>query len=156
MAAVDWTPELAQSILESIESGGTLRQAAKSHDISPALILKKVSLDESFRERYARVLELRADADFEALMDTILEEPERNNFGSVDNGWVQWKRLQIDTVKWALSKRIPKKYGELMQHEHSGELGIKAILVPAIARSTERPLLKPVFDALPAPNDEEC
>lgn len=109
--AIEWTPELEQSVLESIESGDTLRQAAQKNGISAALILKKVALSPSFCEQYTRVLELRTEADFAGLMDMVLEEPERGTFG-IDSAWVNWKRWQTDQIKWSLSKRNPKKYGE--------------------------------------------
>lgn len=137
MAAIAWTPELEQSVLESIESGKTIRQAAESNGISAALILKKVSLDAIFREQYTRVIELRTDSDFEQLMDQLLEEPRKTDFGTVDSGWVNWKRLQIDTIKWALSKRNPKKYGEKQSLEVSGTIDLAARMAEARER-TER------------------
>ena len=155
MAALDWTPELTQSVLDCIEAGRTLRQVKDDTGVSAWAILRKVRADESFAQQYARAMEMRSDNEFEALIDGLDEEPERTERG-IDPAWVQLKRLKVDTIKWALSKRVPKKYGDTIQHEHSGELGIKAILVPAIARTTEKPMLKPAFAQLEAPKEEEC
>jgi hypothetical protein len=33
---------------------------------------------------------------------------------------VDRSRLQIDARKWILSKLLPKKYGDKVEHEHSG------------------------------------
>ena len=121
-AAIDFTLELQTAILEGIESGLTLRQVAEQNSISAAFILKQVAQNKEFCEQYARVLELRTDADFEGLTDLVYEPPQLNDYG-VDSGWVNWKRLQVDTIKWALSKRVPKKYGDLSKLELSGADG---------------------------------
>lgn len=142
-ARVDWTENLEKSICESIEEGLTLQQVAQKHEISKALILKKARLNSSFCNRYARAIEARTDADFEGLADELAQEPERVK-GGVDPGWVNWKRLQIDTLKWALAKRNPKKYGDRI--EHTGEIGIKTILLPAAHREAlPRPDREPEF-----------
>jgi hypothetical protein len=106
-----WNHDLEQQICEDIEAGLTLRAVAEKNGISKALILKNVRASKAFGDQYARAMETRTDADFEGLADQIAEEPERGKFG-IDAAWVQWKRLQIDTLKWALSKRNPKKYSE--------------------------------------------
>ena len=110
-AAIQWTDKLELSVLEDIEEGLTLRQVAEKNGISAALILKKVAANPAFCEHYTRVMELRTETDFERLIDIVLEQPERGKFG-IDAAWVNLKRLEVDTLKWALSKRNPKKYGE--------------------------------------------
>ncbi len=129
--AIQWE-SIEQSILQDIESGLTLRQVAANHDISCALILKKATVNPSFREQYTRALDLRTEQDFEHLMDTVLEAPERTDKG-IDPAWVNLKRLQVDTIKWALSKRNPKKYADRPPDVNvSATLGIQ--LVHAIPR----------------------
>ena len=54
----------------------------------------------------------------------------------VDIGWVAWKRVQIDTMKWLLSKRNPKKYGDKIGLEHSGEINVG--LADRIAKARKR------------------
>jgi len=109
--AFDWTPEFEQAILNDIESGLTLKQVAEKNGISKALILKNVRASQRFCDLYARAMDIRTDSDFEHLADELSVEPERTRTG-IDAAWVNWKRLQIDTIKWALSKRNPKKYAE--------------------------------------------
>jgi hypothetical protein len=123
-AAIEWTAELENGILAGIESGLTLRQVAEKHNISDSLILKKARENEEFCKQYARSLDIRTDRDFEALTDSVLEPPQETKFG-VDSGWVAWKRVQIDTITWALSKRCPKKYGD--KQLHTGGDGESAI-----------------------------
>lgn len=111
---IDWTPELEDAICNDIESGLTLRDVASKNGVSKALILKNVRASTTFCDQYTRAIETRTDIDFEGLADQISEAPVVVE-GRVDSGWVNWKRLQIDTLKWALSKRVPKKYGERSQ-----------------------------------------
>lgn len=130
-AAIKWTSQLQLKIIEGLESGLTLRQVAENNAISDSFILKKVRDDDSFCKQYARVMEIRTDKDFASLDDELNERPQMvsTKFGEmVDAGWVAWKRLQIDTRKWALSKRNPKKYGEKIQQEHSGEVSVKRVV----------------------------
>ena len=108
---VDWTPKLEADVIDGIDSGDTLRQVAESNGISASAIIRRVQTSELFAKQYARAMDTRTDADCDALADRISEQPETTENG-VDSGWVAWKRVQIDTMKWLLSKRNPKKYGD--------------------------------------------
>lgn len=113
-----WTPAVQSQVISDIESGKTLRQVAENNGISDSLIIWKSLHDEEFAKQYARAISIRTDRDFESLEDDLQVEPPTvsTKYGEyVDAGWVAWKRLQIDTRKWALSKRNPKKYGERIQ-----------------------------------------
>jgi len=146
-----WNPTVQSQVLSDLETGLTLRETAENNTISASLILLKVSRDKEFAEQYARAMSIRTDRDFETLEDDLKVTPPMvsTKFGEyVDAGWVAWKRLQVDTRKWALSKRNPKKYGEKIQNEHSGELGIRVIAMGSpVEQSRDRPALKPAFDA---------
>lgn len=68
-----------------------------------------------------------------------------------DSSWrfngenVQRSRLRIETRLKLLAKWNPKKYGEKL--EHTGDIGIKTVIVPATAKSEDaRPERKPDFE----------
>ena len=144
--AINWTADLEESVLNAIESGSTLRQSATANGISAAAIIRHVSDSESFAKHYARAMDVRTDTDCDALADTIADEPGRTQFG-VDSGWVAWKRVQIDTAKWLLSKRNPKKYGDKVALTDPDGGTLKCILVqPDVKAQRERPPLSPEFD----------
>ncbi|MGA9668259.1 MAG: hypothetical protein WBQ94_03575 [Terracidiphilus sp.] len=107
-----FSPEQAERICQHIQSGLTTRQAAAIENVSQSEIVKNAGRDPEFGNQYARALEIRTELDFEGLVDTVQESAPTDNFGRVDSGWVNHKRLQVDTIKWALSKRNPKKYGD--------------------------------------------
>lgn len=86
-----------------------------------------------FSEQYAKASEERAEAMFEEMFeiadDGTNDWMERQNKdGSTDVAYnaehVQRSRLRVDTRKWALSKMLPKKYGDKMEVEHSGGVNI--------------------------------
>ena len=134
--AFEWTTEIEQTILNDIEAGNTLQEVANKHSISKALILKRVRLSEAFCHQYTRAMDVRTDSDFEGLADELASKPERTDKG-IDPAWVNWKRLQIDTIKWALSKRNPKKYADRPPEINvAANLGIQ--LVHAIPRPSVR------------------
>jgi len=129
---INWTPELENSVLQGIEHGFTLRVTAANNDISAAAIIRHVQTDEAFAKRYAQAMDIRTDTDCDALEDLVAEEPERTKFG-VDSGWVAMQRLRVDTKKWLLSKRNPKKYGDRVAH--TGGDGEGAVQIAFVTKS---------------------
>lgn len=82
-----------------------------------------------FADRYARACEVRADTIF----DDILEIADDNQHDIVLNpdgterlntDHVQRAKLRIDARKWALAKMQPKKYGDKVDHNLTGNLTV--------------------------------
>ena len=130
-ASVSLTEKQQDRIISHIEDGLTLRAIALLENISPSRIVKTAKADEAFGKRYACAQEMRTDSDFEQLAELQSELPPIVD-GRVDPGWVQWRRLQVDSMKWALSKRIPAKYGDKL--EHTGSIGIQTVMLPTPAK----------------------
>ncbi len=118
MATSAYTPELGDQICEMIATADmSLREVARQLGIPHTNILLWATRDKEFADQYARAREIRDEASMEAMDDLQNEQPQTTRFG-VDQGWVQWKRLQVDTRKWQLGKRQPKKYGDRLALEH--------------------------------------
>lgn len=94
---------------------------------------KWINDNEEFREQYARACNDRADSIFEEMLE--IADDGRNDFMTKSLGdgvdvealnaeHIQRSRLRIDARKWMLSKMNPKKYGDKIHQEHSGDLGI--------------------------------
>lgn len=111
-------PEKAQAICAAVAEGKSLRTAAKEQGLSHTAFLLWCREDQELANQYARARDTGTDAEFEDLDILQNEQPERDERGKVDPGWVAWKRLQIDTKKWALSKKAPRKYGEKIETTH--------------------------------------
>jgi len=125
--AMEIEPEMATRICEELALGDkSLRQIAREEGISHSLILKWAAKDESFRDQYRVAREIGDDAEFERLIDEATEPPLMTERG-VDSGWVSWKKNQIDTMKWILARKRPKKYGERIEQEHTGSLGVQLL-----------------------------
>ena len=113
-----------KSIISEIEEGASLRSVL-CKDGMPASITfyDWIEKDKEKSIQYARAVDVRIEKKFESIERDYLEEPQRDpTTGKIDTGWVQLQRLKIDAKKWELSKLKPKKYGDKIQTEHSGEI----------------------------------
>jgi hypothetical protein len=73
-----------------------------------------------FSKQYAQACEIDADIEFDALND-LADAATPADF--------QVRKLQIDTRKWTLSKRMPKKYGDRQQIDHSGHIDSHLVII---------------------------
>lgn len=77
-------------------------------------MLRWLNKHESFRTHYAQARDLQAEGEFDEMEElAATATPET----------VQIVKLQIDTRKWVLSRKAPKKYGEKITQEISGKDG---------------------------------
>lgn len=120
-----FTQERADAICARISEGESLRSVCRDIGISHSLVLKWARDNLAFRDQYARAREDGAEADFDGLQELADEQPERTASGSVDAGWVSWQKNRIDTRKWSLAKKLPKKYGDKLDLNGSLDLNTK-------------------------------
>lgn len=117
-----------KKILADISEGLSVRKACKTHKVPLSTFVQNVDA-----EQYARAREACVDALADELMD--IADDGRNDwmekYGDGDPGWlingehVQRSKLRVDARKWLLSKIAPKKYGDRVEVENSGEIQIK-------------------------------
>lgn len=96
---------------------------------APATIWVWLTKHPDFQEQYTRAREAQA----EFLADEIVEIAD----SAVDSDSSQAARVRIDARKWVAAKLRPKKYGELVKHEHGGADG--APIPVSIAVSYAKP-----------------
>jgi transposase-like protein len=130
---MDYSPELADAICELIASGESIRTICKAENM-PAMssIFKWLREHKDFSEQYARAKEEQAERLADELVE-IADDISNDVSGELEmpNGVaVQRAKLRVDTRKWILSKLLAKKYGDKLDLNHAGEIGIKSILVP--------------------------
>jgi hypothetical protein len=116
--------KICETVLQCLRSGQSLRASCKEADVNINTFLTWVGEDTELSVQYTRARETGADAEFERFLEMSEVEPERTERG-VDSGWVQWQRTRMDAVKWALSKKAPRKYGERLDLKHSGSVGLQ-------------------------------
>lgn len=100
----DYTSEIGDIICGRLSAGESLKKITDGDDMPDrTTVYRWLRLHEEFRHNYVRATEDRADHMFDDMLEIA-------DLGSPED--VQRARLRVDTRKWALSKMIPKKYGE--------------------------------------------
>jgi hypothetical protein len=119
--------EKANAVCAKVAEGLSLRKACEAEGMTHPTFLRWCDEDKALADQYARARATGTDAEFEALNELQDMEPQTGPSGTVDAGWVAWKRLQVDTKKWELSKKAPKKYGDKVELAGGLELGVRRI-----------------------------
>lgn len=89
---------------------------------------------EGFQPLYAQAREEQADKIFEEILeiadhtanDVIIG---RDGQETLNHEWVARSRLRIDARKWMAGKLRPKVYGDKYEFEHSGDIGLRPIVM---------------------------
>ena len=137
-----YNEEIASLICGRMANGESLRSICRDPAM-PALssVFLWVSKHPEFSEQYKLAMASRADAMFEEMFD--IADDGSNDWMEVngkdgETGWklngehVQRSRLRLDTRKWALSKMMPKKYGDNIVDEstdNDGDVEIRVVRV---------------------------
>jgi len=122
--------KLFTEVLEDISENGKSLFASLKGKMSSQTFYDYLDKSEERSKRYARATELRAEimADdtlniADAVGDDIIITPDGREI--VNNNVINRDRLRVETRKWLMAKLYPKKYGDKIGLEHSGELTTK-------------------------------
>jgi hypothetical protein len=134
----DYTEELADLICERLSIGESMRSIARDEDM-PAMstLFKWLRVHPGFTEQYDRAKVESADAMSEdcldisdnidgapVMVDGVPLVVEGEIVKTIDSVSVQHAKLKVDTRKWLMSKMKPKKYGDKITTEHTGNIGL--------------------------------
>jgi len=109
-------PEQEEEILRRIASGeAVVKICADAHLPGKDAVYERLAKDGDFADKYARAREAQADVYAQEIVD-IADTSEL----SPDD-----RRVKIDARKWAAGKLKPKKYGDRIDHNLGGEIGVK-------------------------------
>jgi len=125
---------LCERVASSSKSLVTLlRDGHEGHKLPSYVIISKwMSVDEELVNQYARAKEQQAEYMADEMMDIADEMPLTNPMtGAIDSAAVQHQRLRTETRKWLMGKLKPKKYGDKIDVEHSGKIGIETLITEA-------------------------
>lgn len=134
----DYTQELADIICARVAEGESMRSIGRDESMPVVstlfLWLRK---HPEFSEQYAKAKEECHTAWFEDIVDIadnqvgnpvlVDDQPmlvDGKPVMAVDAPSVNHAKLRVDSRKWALSKLMPKKYGDRIENVHSGSLGL--------------------------------
>ena len=115
---------IATTICDRLATGESLRSICRDEKMpSRQTIVAWLSRDPSFFERYSRARLTGIDEIADQLIE-IADAADGGDKGSAAraSAQVQHAKLRIDTRKWLLSKLAPQRYGDRMQHEHTGDV----------------------------------
>ncbi|MFT8655933.1 MAG: hypothetical protein ABF785_04485 [Acetobacter papayae] len=119
-----------EDILSHLEEGKTLREVCNLPGVPSWEGLRKFIRADSARvAQYAHARAVGA----EALEDELLHAA--RSAGPED---ANARRLQVDALKWVMSKRAPKVYGDKITQEHTGPDG-GPVQVSEVRRVIVRP-----------------
>ena len=115
------TKDAAQTVLDCMHQGESLRQSCISAGISTRSFMDWVALKEENAQHYVLAREAMIDKLADETMELSDAPIELNDKGNMDPAAVQARKLQVDTRKWILSKLAPKKYGEKVEQTIVGD-----------------------------------
>lgn len=134
----DYSEALADLICSRIADGQSLRSICRDEDMPDrATVFRWLASREDFATKYAYAREQQADLYAESIVDISDElEIQATYQGEevrldVSPTAVARNRLRVDARKWYAAKLAPKKYGDKIQTEHSGSIGIAKALTDA-------------------------
>lgn len=120
----DYTPEKGEQICQLIASGEYLHKISEAVGVDDSTIIRWARNKEfllanggKFCEEYARA----SDLGWELMAHRILcvADDGTNDYyetqdgeKKVDHEHIQRSKLRVDTMKWILSKRVPKTFGD--------------------------------------------
>lgn len=114
----------AESIIEWISEGNTLREWCRQNKIHYSTVYLWMEKDQNFANRIARARETGHDVIAEQCFAIADEMPPMDANGKTDPGFVSWQKNRIWTRTQLLAKWNPKKYGDKVGVEHSGGLNL--------------------------------
>lgn len=125
----DTKQEVIEAILGHIDDGASLRAACVKIDFPRKTFERWLESDPELCAQYERARANRSDKIFEEMLmiaDTpLIGKIETTKEWGVEEktaDMIEHRRLQVETRKWMLGKMAPKKYGDRVELEHSGEV----------------------------------
>ena len=128
-----FTPDRKRELCERVALGETVRKiAADEHMPAESTVYLTLAGDPAFAAAYARAREaqcIRWEDDLLEIADdgtndyTTREGRDGETIPMVNHDHIQRSKVRIDTRKWLMMKRLPKKYGDKLTQEHVGQDG---------------------------------
>lgn len=127
----DTKAEVLAKAFDLVDEGKSLRQACAEIGFPRKTVEGWIDADPLLSAQYERARNNRADKIFEEILVIQDEKPEsviqlgadgEGGTQRIDPAFVTWQKNRVDARKWMLGKMSPKKYGERVELEHSGEV----------------------------------
>lgn len=106
------TPQQADSVIEGVSRGKSLRSCLDSNSVSVGLWYDELDASTELKERYARARKMQSEHHAGKITDLAQQVLD----GEVDPNAA---RVALDAMKWTAAKLHPAIYGDKMQAEVS-------------------------------------
>lgn len=123
------TEAVEDALCELVAQGLPLVQATKEVGVSMPSLFRWLAEDEAFQDKYVKAKEAQAElmaSEIIAIADeveVVAKVDGEETILALDSTAVARNRLRVDARKWVASKLLPKKYGDKITNEHTGEGG---------------------------------
>lgn len=148
----EFSKTTAEVICQRLADGHSLREICRDEKMpGRTTVLRWLTENEEFRSQYAIAREAQADhmadeileiAD-DASNDWMLRKQGEDQVEVANSEHINRSRLRVDSRKWLLSKLLPKKYGDRVQHANDPDNPM-----PGAASADPRELAKAIVTAL--------
>ncbi len=129
-----YSAEIAATICLRMADGETLRAICRDSEIpNRSTVYQWLHKNPEFANLYTqareRLVEHWADEMVEISDDGTTDYVEKigrngHEYMAVDQEHIQRSRLRVDTRKWLMSKLMPRKYGDHLEVEHTGDIQV--------------------------------
>lgn len=128
-----YTKERADKVIELMHQGVWITEACRQSGVPIATFLDWCDADrDGLSDRSARAREVCYEVMGHKTIEMAQEMPLTNPVtGALDSAAVQWKRLQVDTMFRLLGKLAPKRWGDKIDVNHSGKVGLESLIAGA-------------------------
>lgn len=124
----EWPLDQIENVLNRIALGKTVKQAFDDCGIERARLgsLYRVLLkDKQIRKLYDEARELQAESYADDIIDiSDGSGADRDEDGKINHEAINRDRLRVDSRKWLSGKWNLKRFGDLKQIEHKGDLNV--------------------------------
>lgn len=134
----DYTDEIGLEICTRLIDGESLRSICRDPKMPARRTVYYWLVREENKEflhQYDVAVELRAEDMFDEMLEIAddgtndyMEKKNRDGstYDAIDSEHITRSKARIDTRKWILSKMLPKRFGDRIHQEHSGDVTLNA------------------------------
>ena len=124
------THEMALEIIARVSEGELASKVCKEYGVNWGWFYQFVRKDELLTSMYRNAREQQYRKLGDELLELADEMPLTDpQTGKLDAAAVSWQKNRLDARKWLLSKVLPKEYGEKLEVDNKGEVGLTVKVV---------------------------
>lgn len=125
-----FTQDIADAMCERLSLGESLRSICRDEAMpSQSMVFRWLVSKPEFREQYAHAREVQADSWADDILEIaddnsndVIRDPDSGN-ERFNSEFAARSRLRVDTRKWLMARMAPKKYGDKVTQQITGEDG---------------------------------